>query len=374
MTLKDSGFTVTPWEVKGDMDYGKLIKQFGTSPLDEKLLARLKKHTGGELHPFLRRKIFFSHRDLGVLLDHVEKGGKFTLYTGRGPSGHTHLGHIIPWIFCKWLQDKFDAEFYFMLTDDEKYLVKDLSLAETKKLAYENALDVIALGFNPEKTHIFIDTEYSKTLYPLAVELSKKVTFSSAKAVFGFTNETNIGLAFWPAMQSAPCFLPSHLAKKEVPVLIPAAIDQDPYWRIARDVAPKLGYPKPAAIHCRFLPGLEQGGKMSSSEGIAIYTTDSPKQVRDKILKYAFSGGQPTVDEHRKHGGNPEIDVSYQYLPFFEESDERLAQIHRDYKAGKILTGELKLMLVEKLNTFLAEHQRKRAEAAKNIEKFMLRD
>jgi tryptophanyl-tRNA synthetase len=366
-------FTVTPWEVKGDVDYGKLIKEFGTSPIDEKLLARIKKHTG-ELHPYLRRKIVFSHRDLNLILDHYEKGEKFALYTGRGPSGKTHLGHLTPWLFCKWLQDKFGVPLYFMITDDEKYLIKDLSLEETKKLAYENILDIIAIGFDPAKTKIFIDTEYAKTLYPIAVELSKKVTFSSAKAVFGFTNETNIGMAFWPAMQSAPCFLPSILAKKNVPVLIPAAIDQDPYWRIARDVAPKLGYPKPAAIHSRFLPGLELGGKMSSSEGAAIYTTDSPKEIKAKIMKYAFSGGQPTIEEHRKKGGNPEVDVPYQYLTFFEEDDARLAQIHRDYKSGKLLTGEIKQILVDKLTAFLGEHQKRREAARKTLDQFMLRD
>ncbi|MFH0962242.1 MAG: tryptophan--tRNA ligase [archaeon] len=371
---KKESFTVTPWEVRGDVDYSKLIKQFGTNPLDEKILARLKRHTGGELHHFLRRKIFFSHRDLDLLLDHYEKGGKFALYTGRGPSGKTHLGHLIPWFFCKWLQDKFGCDLYFEITDDEKHLVKDLSLEETKKLAYENILDIIAIGFDPKKTKIFLDTEYARTLYPLAVRVSKKVTFSSAKATFGFTNESNIGIVFFPAMQAAPCFLPSFLEGKEVPVLIPAAIDQDPYWRVARDVAPKLGYPKPAAIHCRFLPGLEQGGKMSSSEGAAIYTTDSPKEIRAKIMKYAFSGGQPTVEEHRKLGGNPDIDVPYQYLTFFEESDSRLKQIHDNYRSGKLLTGEMKQLLVDKLSEFLAKHQAAREAARKRIGEFILKD
>lgn len=371
--MTDSKFTVTPWEVKGDVDYARLIKQFGTNPIDEKLLARIKKNTG-ELHPFLRRGIFFSHRDMDAMLDCHEKGQKFALYTGRGPSGKTHLGHLLPWIFCKWLQDRFGCELYFQITDDEKHLVKDLTLEETRKLAYDNILDVIAVGFDPKKTKIFLNTEYAKTLYPLAVKVSKRITFSSAKAVFGFTNETNTGLVFFPAMQAAPCFLPSVLEGRQVPVLIPAAIDQDPYWRIARDVAPKLGFPKPAEIHCRFLPGLEQGGKMSSSEGAAIYTTDSPKEIRAKIMKYAFSGGQPTVEEQRRKGGNPDIDVSFQYLTFFEESDARLKQIHDDYKSGKLLTGELKQILVDKLTEFLQAHQARREEAKRSLEAFMLRD
>ncbi len=117
-------FVVTPWEVKGKIDYDKLIKQFGTKPITDDLLERIKKHTK-ELHFMLRRKIFFSHRDLDWLLNKYEKGEKFFLYTGRGPSGKTHLGHLIPWIFTKWLQDKFDVELYFQITEDEKSLVKN---------------------------------------------------------------------------------------------------------------------------------------------------------------------------------------------------------------------------------------------------------
>jgi len=49
---------VTPWEVSGNIDYTKLVKEFGTQQISEQLLARLKKHTK-DIHPYLRRKIFF---------------------------------------------------------------------------------------------------------------------------------------------------------------------------------------------------------------------------------------------------------------------------------------------------------------------------
>ena len=86
----ENNFSVTPWEVKGNIDYSKLIKQFGTETIDEALLNRIKKHTG-QLHHMLRRNIFFTHRDLNWLLDEYEKGNKFYLYTGRGPSGPVHF-------------------------------------------------------------------------------------------------------------------------------------------------------------------------------------------------------------------------------------------------------------------------------------------
>ena len=77
-------YSVTPWEVKGDLDYDKLVRDFGTSYIDDELRTRIKNHTG-ELHFMLRRNVFFSHRDLGWILDRFEHGEKFFLYTGRGP-------------------------------------------------------------------------------------------------------------------------------------------------------------------------------------------------------------------------------------------------------------------------------------------------
>ncbi len=70
---------VTPWEVKGDVDYKRLITEFGIQEIDESLLKRIKK-TAGELHLYLRRKIFFAHRDLKWILDEYDKGNKFFLY------------------------------------------------------------------------------------------------------------------------------------------------------------------------------------------------------------------------------------------------------------------------------------------------------
>ena len=208
-------------------------------------------------------------------------------------------------------------------------------------------------------------------LYPIAAEVAKKINFSNIKAVFGFTNDTNIGMIFYTSLQSAPCFI------EEKPVLIPLGVDQDPHFRLTRDVAPRIGKPKPALIHNIMMPSLEgPGGKMSASEeNTTIYTTDTPEVVKKKINKYAFSGGQPDVAQHRKLGGNPDIDVSYQYLKiFFEPDDMALKKIYDDYKSGKMITGELKAILIEKINDFLKDHQKKREKARKQIDKFLFKD
>ncbi|MDT7901274.1 MAG: tryptophan--tRNA ligase [Acidianus sp.] len=362
-----SNFSVTPWEVKGKVDYDKLIVQFGTQKITPELKERMKKITG-DLHVMLRRDVFFSHRDLDLVLKDYEEGKGFFLYTGRAPSLGMHIGHLVPFIFTKWLQEKFKANLYIEITDDEKFMRNpELTLEQTRQFAYDNILDIIAVGFDPDRTFIFQDTEYIRNMYPLATKIAKKLTFSEVKATFGLENSSNIGIIFYPALQIAPTMF----EKKRC--LIPAGIDQDPYWRLQRDIAESLGYYKAAQIHSKFLPPLTgPEGKMSSSiPESAIYLTDDPKTVERKIMKYAFSGGQPTVELHRKYGGNPEIDVSFQWLyMFFEEDDNKIKKIEEDYRSGKMLTGELKQILIDKLNKFLEEHRAKREEAKELVNTF----
>jgi len=126
-------------------------------------------------------------------------------------------------------------------------------------------------------------------------------------------------------------------------------------------------------MHAKFMPpitGVE--GKMSSSNpDHAILMTDSPKEVARKINKYAFSGGRDTLEEHRKLGGNSDIDVSFQWLKYFGEDDKKLDKIEKDYRSGKLLSGELKKILIDKINDFLKEHQKKRKDAKKKIGEFL---
>ena len=367
-------FEVTPWKVSGEIDYSKLIKEFGVSPIGDNLLDQIKKHTK-ELHFMLRRGVFFAHRDLDWILKEYEKGNKFFLYTGRAPSGPIHLGHLLPWIFTKWLQDKFNVELWFQFPDEEKFLFKqDLTFEESQKYLNENMLDVIALGFDPKKTKFLIDTKHADLMYKEACKVAKKITFNMVKASFGLTDNNNIGSIFYTSMQTVPAFLPSVLKKKKIPCLIPHAIDQDPHFRLTRDILPKLGHYKPASIQNLFLPPLSgTNGKMSSSsDSTAIFTTDTPKQVEEKIKKYAFSGGRDTLKEHREKGGNPDIDVSFQYLRmFFEPDDKKLQDIHDKYKSREMLTSELKEILIKKINDFLKQHQKKRILAKKQIDKFL---
>ena len=361
----DEKQTVDPWTVDSEegIDYDKLIRDFGSDPIDQALLDRMEKATGVKPHHWLRRGLFFSHRELDMIISCYERGEKFYLYTGRGPSSESlHLGHLVPFMMTQWLQKTFQCPLVIQLTDDEKYLWKDLELEECNRLAYANARDIIACGFDEEKTFIFSDLEYIGHMYPNILKIQKRVTYNQSKAIFGFTGGDSIGKQAFPAVQAAPSFSSSFktvLSNKRMRCLIPCAIDQDPYFRMTRSVAPRLGEWKPALIHSKFFPAL-QGRKTKMSGSIAsssVYLTDTPEQIKEKVTKYAFSGGGATLEEHRANGANLEEDVAFNYLIFFMEDDEEIARIGEEYGSGRMLTEEVKQKLVDVLVPLVQRHQ-----------------
>ncbi|ABW02759.1 tryptophan--tRNA ligase [Caldivirga maquilingensis] len=361
-------YAVTPWEVKGKVDYLRLAKEFGVQLLTEDDLNLLKDLTSGDVHYLIRRGFFYAHRGFREILNRAKLGESWALYNGRGPSGDLHVGHLVPWILTKWFVDKFNVQYFFELTDDEKFLVREgYTLEETNRLAYDNALSLIALGFTPDKLHIIVDSDDIKYLYKIAVKVAKKLTLSTVKNTFGFTDSNNIGAAFFPAIEIAVAFLPTELFGKETPVLIPTAIDQDPYFRLARDVAESLNYPKPATLYSKFLPGLTGEDKMSASNpDSALYVNDDEREVRRKIMN-AFTGGQPTVELQRRLGGNPDSCPVYKYHMLIDENDEAVKKIYDDCRGGRLLCGECKLMLYDKVKSFLSRHRELRERARDKV-------
>jgi tryptophanyl-tRNA synthetase len=370
-------FKVTPWEVSGKIDYDRLREKFGTSDIDPPLIERLRRLWGSPLHPLLERGIYYSHRDLSALLDAQEAGVPFFLYTGRGPSGDIHLAHLIAFELASDLQRRLSVDVWIQVTDDEKFLFRpDLSLSETARLGYENLLDLLSPGFDPRRTHILFDTLAIRRLYPLALEAAKRITYSTARAVFGFTPQNNIGTIFFTALQAAPCFLPMRRGGASR-CLVLCGIDQDPHFRLARDIAEPLGFPKPALLHNRFLPGLQGEGKMSSSadrKDDAIYLRDPPEEVRRKIDR-AFTGGRATVEEQRRLGAQPEIcSIWSLWRTRFATSAEEFAEITRTCRSGELLCGECKSRLVPRVQRFLEEHRQKREEVRRWLPSSLVRD
>lgn len=362
-----------PWEISGKINYEKLIKEFGISPMKE-LPDVFNENI------LFRRRTIFAHRDIQRILEAIKSKKKFVMMTGCMPTGRFHIGHLIlakQFVFYQ----KLGAKIYIAVADIEAYNARGQSLEESRRIAVEEYIsNYAALGLDLKKCEIYFQSERSNNAkksndyYRLQNLLARHASFAEFKAVYG---EISPGKMISALLQASDMLHPQLKEfEGECPVLVPVGIDQDPHLRLARDLSKRINnyskekFTQLSSTYHFFMPGLS-GGKMSSSDvNSYIALTDSAEQVKKKINKYAFSGGRATLDEHRKKGGNPDVDVSFQYLKyFFEPSDKKLAQIEGDYRSGKILTGELKKYTIEKIQEFLKEHQKKLAKSRKEVKK-----
>jgi len=327
--------------MKPTPDNIKLVKEFGAKPVGAiKGLPKFQTFESG---------LMYSHRDFDKFMKAIKAKKKCAILSGANASGPMHIGHLGVFLTNLFFQKKYGLDVYIPISDDESYIfdkVKDQK--EGLKNSYTVAKQILALGFNPKKTFFIID-QLATGIYNYAIKYSRRITASTAKAVCGHTDEDNVGVQFYLAVQAAHINLPLELGYDAV--LVPIGPDEDARLRIARDVAAKYGFSKPATVHSVFMPGLD-GEKMSASKPhTSIFLNDALKVVKKKINR-AVSGGQKGIEEHRKLGGNPDIDIAYTYLDALFLSRKDSAKTAKDYRAGKLLSGEMKGLLykhVEKL-------------------------
>ncbi len=328
-------------------DNQDLIKKFGATPINK--LSSTPKHYAFE------NNLIASHRDFDKFFSALKKHEKCAIVSGLNASGTLHLGHKAVFDINLFFQKKYNVPIFIPISDDESYVTgkiktQEQALENSKKLAKE----LIAYGFDSKKTFFIIDQIYTN-IYNLAIKLSKKVNYSEIKAVYGYKPEENIGLHFYPAVQSAHILFPQEKHKIKN-ILVPIGPDEDAHIRISRDIASRAGYNKPAILHTNFLPGID-GKKMSTSKpNTAIFLNDDEKTIRKKINK-AFSGGQKTIKEHKKLGGNPDVDVSFIYLEKLFLTKQEAEKLKNQYKKGKILSGEMKKLFADKAVEFIKQFQ-----------------
>ena len=327
--------------------------------------------------PFFSRNILFAHKDFNLILDAVDKGQEWAIVSGFNPSGPLHFGHKAMFDILLWLQRTLGAYIYIPITSDETYVVgKANSLRAARYNAYEFAIpSIIALGFDPKLTRIYVTSDYPD-LYNAAIYISRFLTTNSVNKVFGLDASENPGALFYMgAVQMAQILLPQ-LPEfgGPKPTLIPVGIDQHPYITISRNVARRLNFVPPAELIWKFLIGLKGPTKKMSSSipDSAIYLTDEPEDVKRKI-KSAYSGGSPLASMQKERGAIVEIDPMFSLLTFNFLSDVEWAKIHESYAKGKLMSGELKKLATEYILDFLSEHRKKREDAKKHIDEFILR-
>ena len=378
---------INPWEVKGDINYEQLMKQFGIASMSE-FAGKMPDHV------LFRRGIVYGQRDFSRIADAIANKKRFVMMTGLMPSGKFHFGHKLVADQIIYYQGM-GAKIYLCVADIEAYNTRLGDIEELKKIAIEEYLvNYIALGLKPKNLDFYFQSnrsrnaEKSNKYYRLAGMAARHITFNEIQAIYGELSPGKIT----SALIQVSDMLHPQLIEGPVPTVIPVGFDQDPHLRLARDIlqrlnmnltksssedlakisSDKLSFIQLSSTYHKFIPGLK-GGKMSSSDPYSyVSLTDSAEEANDKIMKHAFSGGRNSLEEHRKSGGNTEIDVCFQWLyAFLEPNDKKIKKIEEEYKSGKLLTGELKQYTVELLTKFLEKHQKAREKAKSKVDRFL---
>jgi tryptophanyl-tRNA synthetase len=263
-------------------------------------------------------------------IDNLIDPNKYYLYTGRGTSNNSfHIGHLLGLKLILGLQKVFTDKIYFMISDDEKIFRDNIDELTMQNNVANTIKQLNKLGFNNLNTNIHINSNgIDKHSYSIIIKIMRILNVDLLNNIFGA--KSNIGELFYVAYQIMPCFI-----DKNKQCIVVAGEDQDPFFRLARDIAHKLKCKPPIVLYTINFPGLDGSNKMSTSvpETIPIFIEDTPKIIKQKVSKIKQVGAG-TLDELFDKGANLMKDVPFKLIEFLETNSEILSLIRIAYTEG----------------------------------------
>lgn len=352
---------IDPWGSALPESYEKIVKDFGLELFDPKLFPNPNR--------LMRRGVVFCGQDLKIISESIKKKKPFYVLSGIMPSGEKlHLGNKMVVENIKYFQEQ-GGQTYMLVADLESAAARGVSLEEAQKRALKFHIPAyIALGLDPKKTIFYFQSE-NKEVMNKGYEFAKKITLNEFNGIYGNADPSRIMSA---VTQVADILYPQF--KKPIPGIVPAGLDQSPHLRLTRDVVKRTksqyNFIPPSSIYHKYTPSLSGNLKMSKSEPVGnIELPDDIDEVKKKIMK-AKSGGRDTLEEHRKLGGVPEQDMAFELLKqHLVEDDKELDKIYKEYKSGRMTSGELKKIACDKMEEFMTDFNTKLEKARKNIDK-----
>ncbi len=185
------------------------------------------------------------------------------------------------------------------------------------------------LGFNNRNTTFHINSKDIGTKeYNIMIKLMNLVTVEQLSNIFG--KKANIGEYFYVFYQMVPCFLSPNSQ-----CIVICGVDQDPFFRLARYLAKKIGYKPPIVLYTRNVPGLDGSEKMSTSNPTSnpIFLSDDQNTIKNKIMGIKKVGAG-TLDELFESGANLNSDTLIELARLFETNKDLLNIIEKGYSLG----------------------------------------
>lgn len=277
----------------------------------------------------------------------------FFLYTGRGPSnGSFHIGHLPSLNLIIELQKRSIHKIFFMISDDEKIFRDKIDKTEMKNNVTNTLCQLNKIGFNHNNTDFNINSNgMTKEFYEIFIELVSQRNVNHMNSIFG--EKSNIGEYLYPFIQIAPCFL-----KKNCQCIVIAGKDQDPFFRLARDLAKKLNYIPPIVLYVKSVCGLDGSEKMSTSvpTSLPIFIDDDEKTIKDKVNKIKLVGAG-SLNELFEKGADLEIDIPYKLIEIFEDNEEIIDIIRLCYTKGLNLENDTDNVNYKKAKSIFTDNE-----------------
>ena len=289
--------------------------------------------------------------------------------TGDRPTGRLHLGHWVGSIQNRVrLQD--EMECFFIIADLHTLTTKPEKeqLAQVPGMIHEMVLDYLALGIDPERSTIFVQSAVPETaelnlFFEMLVTLPRLERLPTIKdmAQAAELEVLPFGLVGYPVLQAADILLPrAHV--------VPVGKDNLSHVEITREIARRFNYlygdvfpePEPLLSGDAVLPGIDGQNKMSKSLGNAILLSDDEKTVTGQVMKMFTDPNRVRADIPGRVEGNPVFIYHDLFNPDTAEVDDLKAR----YRAGTVGDVEVKRKLAKALNDFLAPVRDRRAELA----------
>lgn len=349
---------IDPWGSELPEEYNKLITDFHLEKFADSLFPKPNR--------LMRRGIVFSGIGQHIIADAIKRKKPFYVLSGIMPTGDKiHFGNKQVVENIAYFQ-KHGAEAYILIADLEAEATRDVSLEQARKRALDFHIPAyIALGLDPKKTIVYFQSENYDVMRSTA-KFSRKVTMSQFQALYGtvdpakiLSSLTQVGDILYPQF------------KKRIPGIIPVGIDQLPHILLSRDIVNKMKTEKfilPSAIFHKYTPSLDGALKMSKSKPESCIDLPEDPKIACRKIKRALSGGQDTLEEHRKLGAIVEKDMAFELLKqHLIDDDKELDRIYKEYKSGKMTSGEIKEITCRKMTEFMRNFERGVKEARKKI-------
>lgn len=296
--------------------------------------------------------------------------GKVIL-TGDRPTGKLHLGHYVGSLHNRVkLQEDSNNQMFIMIADQQGLTDNAENPKKIQESLFEVGLDYLAVGLDPRKSTIFIQSQIPQlpelTVYYLnlvtVARLERNPTVKSEIKEKGFEKSLPAGFLVYPVSQAADitAFKATH---------VPVGDDQKPMLEQTREIVRDFNriYDTEALVKPELmlppkgqgrLVGIDGRGKMSKSLNNGIYLSDSADEVEKKVMKMYTDPNHIRVEDPGQVEGN----VVFTYLDIFDPDKEKVAELKEHYQRGGLGDVKIKRYLVDVLQNVLEPIRTRRAE------------